>query len=342
MKEIRTEDAVGQILCHDVTQIIPGVTKGARFRKGHVIRKEDVPVLLSLGKDHIYIWEKDETKLHENEAARILRDICQNEGMEATEPKEGKIELRAQIDGVFYVDEARLNAVNELDDMVIATLPGKFPVKRGMKLAGMRVVPLVIDREKMEAARRAAGQKPILKLRPYRKMKVGVVTTGTEVFLGRIEDAFTPVIESKLRAFGLEVSEHHLSDDVTEHTLEKIRVLLDHGMELILCTGGMSVDPDDRTPAAIRATGARIVTYGVPILPGAMFLLAYYEREGKQVPILGLPGCVMHCPATVFDLFLPRILTGELLTKRELRHMGAGGLCMECGTCRYPACGFGK
>ena len=283
MKEIRVEEAVGQVLCHDLTQIIKGVTKEARFRKGHVIKEEDIPVLSSMGKDHIFVWENDDTKLHEDEAAEILREITQNEGMAATEPKEGKIELTALHDGLFHVDEERLAAVNGLGDIAIATIPQNFPVKKGAKLAGMRVIPLVIGKEKMEEARELAGDKPLLELRPYQSMKVGVVTTGTEVLEGRIKDTFTPVIEGKLKAFGLTMDEHRLSDDVMEHTKEKIEELLALGMDMVICTGGMSVDPDDRTPAAIRAAASRVVTYGVPVLPGAMFLLAYYEKEGKGI-----------------------------------------------------------
>lgn len=341
MKEMKTVDAVGQILCHDITQIIKGVTKDARFRKGHVITEEDIPVLLSLGKDHIYIWENDETKMHENDAAAVLRDICINEHMEATAPKEGKIELKATCDGVFQVDEARFDAVNELEDVTIATLPQNFPVKKGQKLAGMRIIPLVIDKEKMEQVKKVAGTEPLLRLRPYRQnLKVGVVTTGTEVFLGRIEDTFTPVIEGKLNKFGLSITEHRVTDDVKEHTEAKIKELLDLGMDIILTTGGMSVDPDDRTPAAIRNAGAKIETYGAPVLPGAMFLVGYFEREGREVPVLGLPGCVMYAPATVFDLALPRIIAGEHLTRREIRHWGTGGLCQNCKVCHYPVCGF--
>ena len=341
MKEMKTVDAVGQILCHDITQIVKGVTKDARFRKGHVITEEDVPVLLSLGKDHIYIWENDETKMHENDAAEVLRQLCQNEHMEASEPKEGKINRTATCDGVFQVDEERFDAVNDLDDITIATLPQNMPVKKGQKLAGMRVIPLVIDKEKMEETRRVAGEGPLLRLLPYRKdLKVGVVTTGTEVFLGRIKDTFTPVIEAKLNAFDLTITEHRLSDDVKEHTERNIRELLDLGMDLILCTGGMSVDPDDRTPAAIRDAGAKIETYGAPVLPGAMFLLGYFEKDGRTVPVMGLPGCVMYSARTVFDMALPRIIAGDRITRRQIRHWGIGGLCMNCKTCHYPTCGF--
>ncbi|MBP3780140.1 MAG: molybdopterin-binding protein [Selenomonas sp.] len=341
MKEMRTEEAVGQVLCHDVTQIVRGVTKGPRFRKGHIITAEDVPVLLSLGKDHIFVWENDDTVLHEDEAAEILRQLCQNDYMTASEPKEGKIELTAAVDGVFQVDAARFAAVNELDDITIATVPQNMPVKAGQKLAGMRVIPLIIKKEKMEQVRQTAGTEPLLRLRPYRRnLRVGVVTTGTEVFLGRIEDTFTPVLAEKLQAFGLSIAEHRLSDDDTEHTRRQIEELLAMGMDMVLCTGGMSVDPDDRTPAAIRAVGAEIITYGAPTLPGAMFLLGYVQRGAQEIPVMGLPGCVMYAGRTIFDLVLPRIITGEKLTRREIRRFGIGGLCMNCEVCHYPVCGF--
>lgn len=341
MKEMRTVDAVGQILCHDITQIIKGVTKDARFRKGHVITEEDIPVLLSLGKDNIYVWENDETMLHEDEAAEILRELTQNEYMTASAPKEGKIELTADIDGIFQVDADRLNAVNELEDIAIATIPQNMPVKKGMKLAGMRVIPLVIKKDKMARVRELSGSTPLFSLRPYKKnIKVGVVTTGNEIFHGRIKDTFTPVIESKLKAFNLTINEHRLSDDVTEHTRDKIAELINLDMDMIICTGGMSVDPDDRTPAAIRAAGADIISYGAPVLPGAMFLLGYIKQAAKEIPIMGLPGCVMYSKRTIFDLVLPRVLTGEKLTRRELRHFGVGGLCLNCEVCHYPNCTF--
>ena len=225
---------------------------------------------------------------------------------------------------------------------MIATIAQHMPVKVGTKLAGMRVIPLVIDKTVMERVRETAGTEPLLRILPYQKMKVGVVTTGSEVFHGRIKDTFTPVIDAKLRAFGLKVDEHRLSDDGTEHTRAAIAELLDAGMDMVLCTGGMSVDPDDRTPAAIKATGARIVTYGAPVLPGAMFLLAYYGKDGRQVPIMGLPGCVMYSPATIFDIILPRVVAGSAWTRREITRLGIGGLCMECKVCHYPVCPFGK
>ena len=342
MREVRVQDAVGMVLCHDITEIVRGERKGTRFRKGDVIRAEDIPVLLRIGKEHIYVWEDDPNLLHENDAAAILRDVCQNEHMAASEPSEGKIELTATTAGVFEVNKDALNAVNDIENVMIATIAQHMPIKAGTKLAGMRVIPLVIDKRTMEKVRMTAGDQPMLRILPYQKMKVGVVTTGSEVFHGRIKDTFTPVIDAKLRAFGLKVDEHRLSDDGTEHTRAAIQELLDAGMDMVLCTGGMSVDPDDRTPAAIRATGARIVTYGAPVLPGAMFLLAYYEKDGRQVPIMGLPGCVMYSPATIFDIILPRVAAGSAWTRREIARLGIGGLCMGCKVCHYPVCPFGK
>ena len=243
MKLMKTEDAVGQVLCHDITQIIRGVTKDAVFRKGHVIQEEDVPVLLSVGKDTVYIWENDETMLHENDAAYILRDICMNENMSATEPKEGKIELIADVDGLFLVDLERLRAVNSLGDMMIATRASGFMVKKGDKLCGTRVIPLVIKKERMEAAKQAAGEGPIMRLVPVKPKKYGLVTTGNEVFFGRIEDTFTPVIQAKMKEFGCEMQEHVVLNDDHEKITAAIQNMLAKGCEMVVCTGGMSVDP---------------------------------------------------------------------------------------------------
>lgn len=339
MKLIDTKDAVGHILCHDITQIVKGVTKQARFRKGHVVTEEDIPVLLSLGKDHLYIWEKQEGMLHENEAAQILYDICKNDYMKPSEVKEGKIELIAECDGVFKVDVARLDEINSLDEIMIATRHNNFPVKTGDKLAGTRVIPLVIDEEKLLAAQKIAGDKPLLSLLPYRHKKVGIVTTGNEVYYGRIKDTFGPVIMQKLSEYDVTLLGQKLSDDNPENITARIREFLDEGAGMVVCTGGMSVDPDDKTPAAIKATGAEIISYGAPVLPGAMFLLSYYNGN---IPILGLPGCVMYAKRTIFDLVLPRIMADERLSKKDLAVLGHGGLCLNCDVCHYPHCSFGK
>ena len=322
MKEIKVEDAVGQVLCHDVTEIVLGKTKGARFRKGHIITAEDIPVLLKLGKENIFVWENDETKLHENDAAEILRGICQGDGLTSSEVKEGKIELKAAFDGVFHVDADTLYKINDVTEICIATLKNFIPVKKSKTVAGMRVIPLVIDKNKMEAVKNIAGSQPLMKILPYKKFKVGLIVTGSEIFHNRIEDTFTPIIDAKLKTFGLKIDERRVSSDDKVMTKNFIDELLNIGMEIILCTGGMSVDPNDKTPSAIKSSGADVVTYGVPVLPGAMFMLAYK----KNIPILGLPGCVMYCPKTIFDMVLPRILTGEKLTRKDFVKLGVGGL----------------
>ena len=338
MKLMRTEDAIGQVLCHDITQIIPGVKKGPVFQKGHIITPEDVPVLLSVGKEHVYIWEKDDTRFHENEAARILCEMSQNANMKASDPSEGKIELTAQVDGLFTLDRQRLYAVNSLGEMMIATRHAG-PVKKGDKLAGMRVIPLVIEKEKMAEARETAGNTPLLTLTPYRALKVGLVTTGSEVYYGRVQDQFTPVIKAKLAEYGAEVTHHVLLPDDHAAVTEKIKEFLADGVDMVLCTGGMSVDPDDKTPLAIKNAGVNVVTYGAPVLPGAMFLLSYTD-DGR--PVCGLPGCVMYAKRTIFDLVLPYLAAGVPVTKEQIAAYGEGGLCLNCKVCTWPNCGFGK
>ena len=318
MKEIKTTEAVGHVLCHDMTQIIPGVTKDARFRKGHVVTEEDIPVLLSMGKETLFVWEKTEGMLHEDEAAERMRAICQNENMRASDPKEGKIELFAECDGLFRVDVERLEQVNSIDQLMIATRHTNTPVKAGDKLAGTRVIPLVIEEQPLLEAENIVAGKPLLEILPFKLRTVGLVTTGNEVLKGRIEDKFTPVIISKLKKYGI----FHSA-----------------GVDLILCSGGMSVDPDDRTPGAIKATGCEIVTYGAPVLPGAMFLLGYFA---DGTPVMGLPGCVMYAATTIFDLMLPRVAAGVRVTTRDLKKLGHGGLCLGCKVCTWPNCGFGK
>ena len=276
MKCVKTQDAVGHVLCHDITQIIKDVKKGTAFRKGHIVTEEDIPVLLSLGKDNLYIWEKTEGILHENEAAEYLRDICMNENMIQSEVKEGKIELIAEIDGLLKIDVDKLRAVNSLGEMMIATRHTNTTVKKGDKLVGTRIIPLLIEQEKMEKAKEVAGDRPILSLIPFKKKKVGIVTTGNEVFYGRIKDTFGPVVAEKVKEFGADVIGQTIVNDDMEKITKAVEEFIEQGADMVLCTGGMSVDPDDKTPGAIKNTGARIVSYGAPVLPGAMMLLAYY------------------------------------------------------------------
>ncbi len=350
MKLIKTVDAEGAVLCHDITQIIKGVTKDAVFRKGHIVTREDIPVLLSVGKDELYVWEKEEGMMHENDAAEVLVSMCIGDHMDKSGVKEGKIELSAACDGLLKVNEAGMRAVNGFGQMMIASRHGNCPVKKGDKLAGTRIIPLVIEEDKMMAAKAAAqkatGGEPILKLLPFQNKKVGIVTTGNEVFYGRIQDTFTPVIEGKFEEYDAEVIAHEIWNDDDKKVTEAILRMIEQGADIVCCTGGMSVDPDDRTPLAIKNTGAGIVTYGAPVLPGAMFLLAYYEvKEGpnpRTVAIMGLPGCVMYAKRTIFDLVLPRVMADDEITAGELSTLGQGGLCLNCKVCTFPNCGFGK
>lgn len=338
MKLIKTTEAVGHVLCHDLTQILPGEFKGARFRKGHIVTEEDIPVLLSMGKENLYIFELDAGKVHENDAAEVLCEICKGDNIDRSEVKEGKIELSAACDGCFTLDTDRLYRINSIDEIMIATRKANTAVRAGDKLAGTRVIPLVIDKDKLTEATAIMGGDPLMNVIPYKLKTAAVITTGSEVYHGRIEDKFTPVLIDKLSAYGIQVSEHITVDDGIENITAAIEQVRDKA-DLILCTGGMSVDPDDNTPGAIKESGAKIVTYGAPVLPGAMILLGYFE---DGTPILGLPGCVMYAKSTVFDLVMPRIAAGIQLTKADFVAYGEGGLCLGCPDCTYPHCPFGK
>ena len=349
MKLIKTTEAVGTVLCHDITQIIKGVTKDAVFRKGHIVTEEDIPVLLSVGKDSLYVWENDETMMHENEAAEVLISLCINDHMSRSGVKEGKIELKAECNGVLKVNRPGIKSVNGFGQMMIASRHGDFEVRKGDKLAGTRIIPLVIEKEKMDRAKEAClaatGGKPIFELLPFVHKKVGIITTGNEVFYGRIKDTFTPVIEEKLSCFDSEVIDHETFPDDDTKVTDSILRMIEEGADVVICTGGMSVDPDDKTPLAIKNTGADIVSYGAPVLPGAMFLLAYYQVGGENprtVAIMGLPGCVMYSKRTIFDLILPRVMADDPVTADEMAALGEGGFCLNCPVCTFPNCGFGK
>ena len=338
MKLIKTENAVGCVLCHDITQIIKGVTKDARFRKGHVITKEDIPVLLSIGKDNIYIYENDENMMHENDAAKVLVSMCKNEYMSESDVKEGKIELKAEADGLLKVDKKKLFTVNSFGQMMIATRHGNTMVKKGDKLAGTRIIPLVIEKEKMERVKKEVGEGSILKLMPFKHKKAALLTTGNEVYYHRIKDTFSETVMQKLDEFDVQIIDHVILPDDNELLTKTILEELEKGADIVICTGGMSVDPDDKTPLAIKNTGADVVSYGSPVLPGAMFMIAYM---GEKV-IMGLPGCVMYARRTIFDLALPRVMADDKITADELFSLGEGGLCLGCEVCTFPNCGFGK
>ncbi|MDR1956367.1 MAG: molybdopterin-binding protein [Treponema sp.] len=339
MKKLRIEDAVGQVLCHDLTRIVPGEMKGPQFRKGHILGEADLPMLRSMGKEHVFVWEKQPGMLHEDEAAERLAALCQNTHIGLCKVGEGKIELVAEREGIFCGDVPRLNQVNAVPDVAIAARHSRSPVQAGDKLAGIKVVPLVIPEEIIGQAEAAAGPTPLFELRPYSLKTASVITTGNEVAQGLIQDAFTPVIIKKLAVYGIEVIRQVVVGDGVDVVAEAIREARRGKPDLILCTGGMSVDPDDLTPGAIKQSGAEIVTYGAPVTPGVMFLLGYFD---DGVPILGIPGCVMYRYATIFDLVLPCIAAGIRMYKQDFTVLGNGGLCLGCKECHYPICPFGK
>lgn len=338
MKIIKTVDALGHILCHDITKIVPGEFKGRAFKKGHVVKEEDIPVLLSLGKDNLYVWEQCEGMVHENDGALFLKELTAGENLDFSEIKEGKIDFIAKVDGLLKIDVDLLLKLNMIDDIMLSTLHNNFEVKKGQKVAGTRVIPLLINEEKLKEAKDVVKDNKIVRVVPIESKKVGIVTTGNEVFHKRIVDKFGPVIMDKVGKYNCEIIGQTICPDDKELIKKAIKDFIEQGAELICCTGGMSVDPDDVTPTAIKESGAEIVTYGSPILPGAMFLLAYLG----EVPIMGIPGCAMYNKTTVFDVILPRVLTNEKLTKYDIAKYGHGGLCMNCEVCTYPACNFAK
>lgn len=338
MKEIAVEKAVGTVLAHDLTQIIPGEYKGPKFKKGHVITEEDIPVMLSMGKKHLYVLEKDDTDVHENDAALRIASKAAGNGIKLTDPAEGKIELIAEINGLLKIDRERLYQLVAQDEIMFASIHDNIVVREGGKLAGTRIIPLFVAEEVMQKAEAILADGPIIEIVPLKEMRVGVVTTGSEVYSGLIEDAFGPVLVRKFGALGSKVEKQLFADDDDEMIADCIKQLIDDGMDIIGITGGMSVDPDDRTPSGIRKAGGEVISYGAPVLPGAMFMLSYIG----DVPVVGLPGCVMYSRTSIFDLIVPRLLAGEKITKADINKLAVGGLCLNCEVCTYPICGFGK
>jgi hypothetical protein len=339
MRSIPVEQAEGMVLCHDITRIVPGEHKGPAFRKGHIIEPDDIPNLLRLGKEHIYVWDLAEGLIHEDDAAARLAKAIAGPGVILTQPCEGRINLLADHGGLLRINVDSLRQLNSIEEVTIATMHGNMTVSPGQMLAGTRVVPLVVDKGRVEAVEAiCAVAGPVVRVVAFRSLRIGVVTTGGEIYHGRIQDKFGPVLGRKFAALGCRVTRQIFVPDDREMTVAAIRQLLDEGVEMIAVTGGMSVDPDDLSPSSIRAAGGEVVTYGSPTFPGAMFMLAYIG----EVPVVGLPGCVMYHKASVFDLTVPRLVAGEILTRDDIVELGHGGLCAMCPECRYPLCGYGK
>ena len=340
LKTINIEDAVGSKLAHDITEIRPGEFKGPAFRRGHTVCEADICHLQKIGKNHLYIIDLAEDELHENEAAVILATALAGNGiMWKDGPREGKINLLAETDGLLVVNTASLAAFNMVEEVMCATLHNHTLVMRGELVAGTRAIPLVMKRAPVERAAAIARQNgSVLSVHPFRKAKVGLVITGNEVYHGLIEDRFAPILTEKVRAFGSEVTALDFAPDDAHEIKRVIKSQLDRGCDLLLLSGGMSVDPDDVTRHGIRLAGATEIQYGAGALPGSMFLVAYLGI----IPLLGVPACGLYHRITVLDLVLPRILAGERIGRAELAFLGHGGLCQDCPDCTYPHCPFGK
>ena len=339
-KTIGVEQAVGKVLAHDITEIRPGQFKGAAFKKGHVVRQEDIQHLRRLGKEHLFVLEVGPGEVHEDEAALRLAQAMSGPGVIFDEnPSEGKIALRAALTGLLKVEAEALLRLNLVSGMCCASRHSNVLVGAEDIIAATRVIPLIIDEiplnEAVTIAKEAGG---IFSVKPLFRPDTGLVITGNEVYNGLIDDKFAPIIRKKMRSYGCELKETLYAPDRKEKIVDAIKELRSKGMGLILVAGGMSVDPDDVSRMAIAQAGAEDVVYGTPVLPGAMFL---YGRLG-QVPVLGLPACVLFFRATILDLVLPRVLAGEKITRSDLAAMGYGGLCLDCGQCRFPVCPFGK
>ncbi len=339
MRKIPIAEAIGLTLCHDITQIVPGQVKRRAFKRGHVIGAEDIPVLLNLGKEHIYFWEDDEGLVHEDDAALVLAKSAAGQGLTMTEPNQGKVNLVANTDGLLKVRAKSLNRINDIEGIILAALHNNQAIKRGTVVAGTRIIPLAIESAALARAEKiCADDGPLLTIKPFRPLRVGIVTTGNEVYQGRIKDGFCSVISQKISDFGASLMRQVIVPDDPDVISREIRQLIADGAELVMVTGGMSVDPDDTTPTGIRRSGAQVVFYGVPVLPGSMLMLAYHE----DIPICGIPGCVMFNGTTSLDLILPILFAGERLTRSWAVGLGHGGLCYECPECHFPNCAFGK
>ena len=337
MKKIKVRDAIGMELCHDITEMNEGF-KGIAFKRGHIIQECDIAHMLRIGKQHIFVWEEHAGELHEDDCARRMAAMAPVEGAHYTEPAEGKVLLISEQRGMFRVNRTLLNKINSIGDITICTLPDHYPVEVGQRLASMRIVPLVTKEEQIIEAERLCAKETLLELRPYQHKKIGVVITGSEVYHGHIRDRFGPVIQAKLEQYPSQIVGIRICDDDPEEIVSAAKAHLRNGADFLIFTGGMSVDPDDLTPSAIRQLGADIITHGVPSQPGNMTLVAYLG----DIPILGVPGAAIKLPTTVFDVLLPQIFAGDRISREDLTALADGGLCQMCDVCHWPNCTFGR
>ncbi|MBQ6366874.1 MAG: molybdopterin-binding protein [Oscillospiraceae bacterium] len=337
MKKIPVESAVGMELCHDITAMRDGF-KGAAFHRGHIISEEDIPKLLDIGKKNIFVWEENAGEIHEEDAALRMAAMAPVEGAHYTEPSEGKVLLFADRRGMLRVDTELLRKINAIGDITICTLRDHYPVEEGARLASMRIVPLVTKEAQIIEAEALCKGKNLLELKPYQHRKIGVIITGSEIYSGRVKDKFEPVVRAKLSHYPCEILGVSLCDDDLDMITDAAQKFLTAGADFLIFSGGMSVDPDDLTPTAIRRLGAEIISHGVPSQPGNMTLIAYLN----DVSIMGVPGAAVVLPTTMFDVLIPQIFVGDRFTKEDLIRLGDGGLCQMCKTCHFPNCTFGS
>ena len=322
LKVIPVEEAVGTRLAHDITEIIPGGHKGPRFRRGHLIAEEDVPRLLDVGKAHLYIMDLAPDELHEEDAAERLARAAAGTGLTLTGPSEGRFNLLADKDGMLEVDEELLFRFNELGDLILATLRSGEFVREGTVVGGTRTIPVVVKEELVARAEALCQDKSLVSVTAMPAKKVFLLVTGSEVFTGRIKDGFEPAVREKVEGMGSTLEPAVLAPDDPDVIAGHIKDFAAKGAEIILVSGGMSVDPDDLTPEGIRRSGADVISHGFPVLPGSMFLMSYLG----DIPVLGLSGCVLHDPVTAFDFMLPTLLAGNRVTREDILQMGHGGL----------------
>lgn len=337
MKKINIEDAVGMAICHDITEMRDGF-KGARFKRGHVIQTEDIPKFLDLGKRTVFVWEDNAGEIHEEDCALRMAEMTKLPNVSFQGPSEGKMLMIAEERGMFRVNTRLQREINSIGDITISSLPDHYPVEKGARLASMRIVPLVTKEEQIIKAEELCKEEKLFELYPYTNKKIGIVITGSEVYTGRIKDKFEPVIRAKSQRFPSEILGVTICDDNLDMIVEAGKKYLDMGADFLIFTGGMSVDPDDLTPTAIRKLGAEIISHGVPAQPGNMTLVAYLG----DVAILGVPGAAISLPTTMLDVFLPQVYAGIKFTKQDLINLGDGGLCQLCNNCHWPNCTFGR
>lgn len=339
LKKVRVEEAVGLRLAHDMTQIVPGHFKGPAFRRGQILKLEDIPQLLAMGKEYIYSLELADGEIHEEEAALRIARAAAGEGLVPGSPLEGRVNLQAELQGLLRVKRALLEEVNSLGDLILATLHDRTVCFPGQVVAATRIIPLIIAEARIEEVeelcRRSGRVVELIRLPP---MRVGLVVTGGEIFHGRIQDRSAEIVRRKVEALGSAIAGERVAPDDPVRIAQAIQELKAEGCQLIVTTGGMSVDPDDVTAEGIARSGAQIVSYGAPVLPGSMFLYALLG----DIAVLGVPACLIHDPTTTLDLVLPRVLAGETLSRQDFARMGHGGLCLHCPQCGFPICPFGK